>query len=250
MRRELPYRVLLPDSYFDGYKRFPVLFLLHGLFGSCENWLELTGLKEYVTGKDMIVVLPEGEDGWYTESDTAPDGKYESYLIDDLIPEIDNLYSTLPRKNKRAIAGLSMGGYGALKFGFKWPQLFCFAGSISGAFHAPRMTAENPGPGWEDLGPSVTKVFGKKDSETRRQNDLFRIIKQFPFGRIAELPYLYIDCGTDDSFLEINRKLAAALTEKGIAREYVEERGDHDWDYWDQRIRLLLPRIGELLKNR
>ena len=249
MQREIPYRIILPENYDKTVKRYPVLYLLHGLFGCCDNWLELTDLRNYALGKELIIVLPEGENGWWTNSATDEADKFESYFIEELIPEIDLLYKTIGTKEKRAIVGLSMGGYGAFKFAFKNPDLFVFACSISGAFDAPNQTESNPGFDWENLGPSILKAFGAGNSQTRIENDLFEIIRQFPAEEISQLPYFYFDCGIEDGFLEVNRKLAGLLKEKEILFEYHETPGGHDWDYWDKEIKQILQIAAEKLRS-
>ena len=119
------YRVLLPEDYGRSEVRYPVLYLLHGLFGSFEDWTGLTGLRSYVKNYSLIVVMSEGRDGWYTDS-IVGEGN-ESYLIRELLPEIDAVFRTVSDRSGRAIAGISMGGYGAFKFGLKYPYLFSLA---------------------------------------------------------------------------------------------------------------------------
>lgn len=247
IRREIPFRVILPETYNNSRRRYPVLYLLHGLFGCCDNWLQLTRLTEYALNKELIIVLPEGGDNWYTDSAAVEEDKFESYFIEELIPTIDALYRTIRKREKRAVVGLSMGGYGALKFVCKRPDLFVFCGSMSGAFDAPRQTDNNPNIGWEDLRPSILKVFGDEHSRTRAENDLFQIIGQIPAENIARLPYFYIDCGLEDDFLEVNRELAKLLNERKVSFEYHEVPGGHDWEYWDKEIKLLLPIIERKL---
>src|ERR1041384_306569 len=181
MQRDIPYRVVLPDNY-SMRRSYPVLYLLHGLFGSCNNWLELTSLTEYIADKELIVVLPDGGDGWYTDSATEELGRFQSYLIDELIPEIDAVYNTIEKRDGRAIFGLSMGGYGSVKFALKRPDLFAIAGSVSGALEAPALSATNPGHNWVELGPSITKAFGEENSAVRQENDLFRIVEKIDDG--------------------------------------------------------------------
>ena len=127
-----PYRILLPPDYQNGSRFYPTLYLLHGLFGSFENWTELAKLEPV---SNLIIVMPEGGDGWYC--DTADRSEmYESRVVGDLVPEIDARYRTIASRETRSIAGNSMGGYGALKIALKYPELFGFAASFSGAFEA------------------------------------------------------------------------------------------------------------------
>src|SRR4030095_4148863 len=78
----------------------------------------------------------EGNNGWYTDSATVASDKYETYILQELIPEVQRRYRTIESRYGRGIAGLSMGGYGALKFGLKHPEMFAFAASMSGALGA------------------------------------------------------------------------------------------------------------------
>ena len=94
----LPYRVVLPANYWDKDatgRVFPVVYLLHGLTGHFENWTAKTGIVSYSEQQDLIIVTPEGNDGWYTDSVAVPSDKYESYIVQELIPEIDKKYRTI-----------------------------------------------------------------------------------------------------------------------------------------------------------
>src|SRR3954466_9114631 len=138
----LPYNVILPTDYRRSKTtRYPVLYLLHGLGGHYSDWITRTNVADYAAQYRMIVVMPEGNDSWYTDSATKTNDKYESYLVKDLIPTVQRRYRTLETRYGRAIAGLSMGGYGALKFGLKFSGTFIFAGSISGCPEAASWTA-------------------------------------------------------------------------------------------------------------
>jgi hypothetical protein len=97
MGREMPYRIVLPDGYStdSSSKRYPVIYLLHGLTGHYDKWTDKTKLASLPTGGNTIIVTPEGEDGWYTDSAAKPNDKYESYIIKELIPEIDTKFRTI-----------------------------------------------------------------------------------------------------------------------------------------------------------
>ena len=125
--KTLPYNILLPVGYDQAAaktKLYPVVYLLHGLTGHYTNWLEKTQLVNYAAAYDFIIVTPEGNDGWYTDSATVPRDKYESYILQELIPDVQQRYRTIEARYARAIAGLSMGGYGAIKFGLKSRSAF------------------------------------------------------------------------------------------------------------------------------
>src|ERR1043165_7140794 len=125
----LPYDVILPPGYrASTTTRYPVLYLLHGWGGHYTDWLTRTNVADYAAQYRMIVGMPEIND------------KYESYILKELMPDADKRYRTIQSRYGRAIAGLSMGGYGAIKYGLKNPATFVFAGSISGAFGVTRYT--------------------------------------------------------------------------------------------------------------
>jgi putative tributyrin esterase len=230
--KALPYEVVLPRGYtfITSRTRYPVLYLLHGWGGHPQGWLTETKLKEYAARYQVILVLPEGNNSWYTDSATVPAEKYESYILQELIPDVDNRFRTLKQREGRAIAGFSMGGYGALKFGLKHPELFAFSASMSGAFDAPvRM---------DDY--SIKQVFGEADNPTREANDLFKLAGHLSGGEVAALPYFYFDCGTQDPWAETNRQLSKLFSERNIAHEYRELPGSHDWKYWDRQVQEIL----------
>jgi S-formylglutathione hydrolase FrmB len=235
----LPYNVILPTEY-DTSKttRYPVLYLLHGLTGHYNDWVQRTNVADYAADYRLIVVMPEGNDSWYTDSATVPTDKYETYILQELIPDVQQRYRTIEARYGRSIGGLSMGGYGAIKFGLKSPATFVFAASLSGAFKVTRLTEQDGNPRWE----SSLKVFGPPGGEVRKANDLFELIEKLSPSEISSLPYFYFDCGTEDSLrnFSFNRKLSELMYEKKMPHEYRELPGDHSWGYWDTQIQEVL----------
>src|SRR6267378_111273 len=151
----LPYNALLPVGYAESNKRYPVLYLLHGLFGGYDDWVTRTNLAEYAAHYDVIIITPEGHDSWYTDRAGVATDKYESYFIRELIYDVDARFRTIKNRRARGVAGLSMGGYGALKYGLKYPEQFAFAASLSGALDPAMRSDENPGFAWNILRPSI-----------------------------------------------------------------------------------------------
>lgn len=242
----LPYDILLPRDYFKSNKRYPVLYLLHGLFGHHDDWITRTNLAEYAGNYDLIIVTTEGNDSWYIDSATVASDKYESYILRELIPDVDARYRTIKDRRARGVAGLSMGGYGALKYGLKHPDYFAFAGSLSGALDPANRTDEHPGFIWDILRPSITAAFGPPNSPARQANDLHQIARNLTAANIASLPYLYFDCGLEDGFLPTNRDLAEILIAKKIPHQYRQLPGGHNWGYWDRQVREVLKVYADL----
>ena len=234
LQREMPYRVLLPAGYETSSRRYPVLYLLHGLDGRYTDWTERTKLAQHLSGLDLIVVTPEGANSWYVNWHDGAAERWEDYLVVDLVAEIDARFRTDARREARFIAGLSMGGYGALRVALKHPRRYSFAASLSGAFNITRLESF----GWrQSLRAEFARAFGPAGSERRAADDLFSLAQSAtPDG----LPSLYIDCGASDTFLAANRELVAILQQSRIPYEYRETQGAHTWAYWDRQVVPLL----------
>ena len=243
----LPYNVVLPLDYDTARAtRYPVLYLLHGLTGHYSDWLARTNIADYAAEYRVIVVMPEGNDSWYTDSPTVPTDKYESYVIQELIPDVQQRYRTIEARYGRAVAGLSMGGYGAIKFGLKSPATFVFAGSTSGAFGVTRYSEQDGNLLWE----SSVRAFGPSGSEARKANDLFELIEKLSPSQISSLPYFYFDYGTADAqrHFSANRNLSALMYEKKIPHEYRALPGDHSWGFWDNQVQEILRIASQKLR--
>lgn len=249
MGREMPYRVILPTKY-SALKQsdpgYPVIYLLHGLTGHYSNWTDKTKLAEYAAGHKFIIVTPEGDNGWYSDSITTANDRYESYIVKELIPEIDKNYRTLADSEHRVIAGLSMGGYGSLKFGLKYPEMFSLIGSFSGALGAASYSATTAG---MLIGGGIDKIFGPLDSESRKANDIFRMVREVTPEKLKVMPFVYQSCGTEDFLIQNNRDFLALLNEKKVPHEYREFPGGHDWFFWDDQVREFLNVAERRLKK-
>jgi putative tributyrin esterase len=237
--REMRYRVILPAGYEISSERYPTLFLLHGLYGDFENWSTRTKLISYAGRLRLIIAMPDAGDSWYVNSLTVPADKFENYITNDFLVEIDSHFRTIRERYARAIAGLSMGGYGAVKFALKYPQLFAMAGGISAALNAPGDLDDKAA----DFRVNLQKVFGPHGGATRDQNDVFALLTHADF---AKLPYIYLECGSSDVlFLFSNREFASRLQERNVPYEFHEMPGAHTWDFWDAAILRFLNTLSE-----
>ena len=130
--------VVLPSTYQNNKKAYPVLYLLHGGGGHFRDWLTQTPdkmlVKNLADQYNIIVVMPEGETfGWYLDSPFDPNSKFETYIIKEVIQKIDNTYRTVRSSKGRVVTGLSMGGHGAMYLSTRHPDIFGAAGTMSGA---------------------------------------------------------------------------------------------------------------------
>lgn len=245
----IEYSILYPVNYQRpdyADKRFPVLYLLHGLTGKHSNWIERSRLALYATRYDLFVVMVDGKNAWYTDSATVPTNKFESYILQELMPDVEKRFRVSTERAGRAIGGLSMGGYGALKFGFKFPNRFALVASMSGALGAASWTdAELKN--LDFIRQSLLTTFGPAGSATRAQNDLIKITREISVEGIKALPAIYLDCGTEDILFTTNRGYADLLVQRKIPHEFRELPGSHNWQYWDQQVQVILSLAAQRL---
>lgn len=242
--RTKKYSVLLPKGY-NAETRYATLYLLHGYSGGHTDWTSRTKLADYTSDAPLLIVMPDAENSWYTNSKTEPQRRFEDYLVKDLLPFISRHYSV--DTTRMAIAGLSMGGYGALLLAFRYPAMFRFAGSLSGALSIPRDLDVWEKAAWgRNIAPSLRTAFGKS-GKYDEEHDLFTLLSN---SQKKSLPYFYVAIGTEDgfpTFLPANRSLTDSLRSYGVTYEYHETPGGHTWKYWDKEIRLLLKRFQEIM---
>lgn len=216
---------------------FPVLYLLHGLSDDHTAWTRQTSLERYVSGLPLIVIMPDGERGWYTDAESITYSKYESVITSDIIGFVDNTFPTIVSREGRMTAGLSMGGYGAVKLAVKHPDLFCGAVGFSAAI---RLDTEIDSS--EDWAMMNRLIFGNRFLGSN--NDVIALLNQ---ADRETIPALRLDCGTEDFLIEQNRRLHQLLESLQIEHEYVEFPGEHNWSYWDRGIVDALPFIKKTL---
>jgi putative tributyrin esterase len=241
LNRDMHYMVVLPVDYDHSQQRYPVLYLLHGWAGDYTNWVKLTKLIEYSRRYPMIVVTPDAQNSWYVNSATIPADRFEDYITNDLIREIDTRWRTIAAPDRRAIAGLSMGGYGSILFGLQHPDLFAVIGSVSGAFDGPS-GIERLIP---DLRESTDRAFGADGSATRIDNNIYSLLLSVSAkAERTSVPYFFLECGSQDSLLSSNRKFVEELSSKNVSYEYHEYPGAHSWEFWDKSLPMILEVIA------
>lgn len=199
--------------------RFPppwnTLYLLHGRSDDSSAWTRFTTLERQADAFPMLIVMPSG----YLSYWRNPQGRtgVESAVVHELLPLIENTFHVRAQRSARALAGLSMGGYGALYLAHKYPHLFCAASA-----HSPAAIEDNRRE-WMD------RIFDRFDAS----QSLFATIARCE----RELrPAVHIDIGDRDFLLEEARALHAFLEDERIAHQYAERQGGHDWNYWEKQL--------------
>jgi S-formylglutathione hydrolase FrmB len=231
--------VILPDNP-DFKPPFATYYLLHGLSDDYTIWHRRTRIEVYAQSLPLIVVMPDGFRGFYTNNDEGP--AYATYVAEELPAVIERTFPAKSARGARAVGGLSMGGYGALRIGLGYPDRFASVNSHSGALmHGSRPT-KRPTSSMQDA--EWRRVFGPRPMET--DHDLVHLARQCE--KSGTLPKIRIDCGTDDFLIEDNRAYHKHLEALRVPHEYEEFPGAHTWEYWDQHVRTALAFHAKHLK--
>jgi S-formylglutathione hydrolase FrmB len=267
--------VYLPPSYKTSTaRRYPVAYYLHGLWGSETNWTkqgEINVVMDSLVaagGPEMIVVMPDGDDGWYTtwnslvtfdacrralpadhepaETYCVPWQHYDDYIARDVVQWADRKFRTQAVREHRAIAGLSMGGYGTMSLALEYPEVFAAAASHSGVL-SPLYTGPRPfdgHPQWARDGaqlelaygprfwPFVSPAFGRDTAAWWSRDPGRRLEKLVAAKGKSVVPALFADCGTEDDLINQNRAFKWRVEQLGLAIVYHEWPGKHEWPYW------------------
>ncbi len=221
--KALGLNVILPEV---GKPPYPVFYLLHGLSDDHTIWHRRTRLEWYVRDLPLIVVMPDGFRGFYTNHENGP--AFATYMAEELPAFVERAFPARRDRAGRCIGGLSMGGYGALRLALGYPEVYASAHSHSGALafgHDPLQLNTSFSREWQ-------MVIG--DAPAGSAHDLFALAETR--RREGNAPALRIDCGTEDFLIEPNRRFTAHLKTIGLDHEYAEFPGAHSWDYWDLHI--------------
>ena len=241
--------VVLPNSYAKGKTAYPVLYLLHGAYGHFSDWLSSTPnkmtVKNLADQYNIIIVMPEGETfSFYIDSPVNKGSQFETYITSEVIQKIDKTYRTINDKKGRVIAGLSMGGHGALYLSAKHPELFCAAGSMSGAVDMGTMLGREPN---DQILKLIQPVFGDQSTNQNLydQNAVMGMVDKMKANKLS----LIIDCGVDDFLIEPNRELHRRLVYNKVAHDYTERPGAHTWEYWENALPYQVLFFSKVLKS-
>lgn len=228
--------VYVPESYYKQEdRRYPVVYLLHGLYGDETSWTvkgnaEATLDALIASGElvESIVVMPnDGGYGhgtfyvnWYDGT-----GRFEDYIVQDLIPSIDREFRTIADRSKRAVCGLSMGGYGAFALALRNPELFVAAASISGALMSTSLMTP------QDMRSDTTpRIIGPLHGPYAKELDLHVLAAKRAKEEVR--PELHFNCGQSDFLFPANQAFKTLLDQLGYPHEYFEFEGNHEWSYF------------------
>ncbi|MGK0551136.1 alpha/beta hydrolase [Enterococcus faecalis] len=213
----------------------PVLYLLHGMGGNHSVWARRTSIERYVADLGLAVIMPSTDLAWYT--DTQYDMRYWTFISEELPTICHQLFPQLTTKREKTFAaGLSMGGYGALKLGLAKPNRFAAVASLSGAVNLAAGIHEllkiRKQSYWEG-------IFGPLDQIAGSSNDPQYLLEELVKSG-QPMPKFYLCCGEQDLLIYANQQMAALLEKAGADYEYHTGPGEHNWIFWDAWIQKIL----------
>lgn len=208
----------------------PVLYLLHGLSDDCTIWERRTSIERYASDAGIAVVMPEVRRSFYV--DEAVGEKYWTYISEELPEIIGRSFRVSQAREDALVAGLSMGGFGALKLALNHPERFAAAASLSGVVDL----AGSPIVSDPRFGNLAERVWAGADI-AGTADDIPGLLRAAAPG---SLPRLYLACGTEDSLIDANRAVIELARERGHEPTVSLVPGVHEWGLWDREIRAVI----------
>ena len=228
--------VLIPDVEGDD---IPVLYLLHGMHGDYTSWQNGSAIGKYARTRKIAVVMPSAQNSFYCNMKYGY--RYFDFITEELPAYLARMFPILSRKREKTfIAGLSMGGYGAVKLALRCPDRYAAAASLSGCLDLA-CRAEMEDTGWGNIaianwGFHFGETFPGSDEDT------VALLDRFPKDR--EKPRIYFACGTEDFLYAENQTFLSHIKNTDFEYKYEEGPGIHDWIFWDKWI---LPAIDYMI---
>jgi S-formylglutathione hydrolase FrmB len=239
------FHVLLPQktrsqigmSGGDTRATYPVLYLLHGLSDDHTIWMRRTSIERYAAAKNLAVIMPAVNRSFYQDMASGP--RYWTFISEELPALCRSWFPISTAREETFAAGLSMGGYGALRLGLVQPERFGAVASLSGALDIARRCTEAQRQNSRIGRTELHSIFGEELKTEGTTADLFHMAEQVSRSG-TPLPKIFMSCGTEDTLLADQRRFAAHLQQIGVPHQAEERPGDHDWDFWDAEVQRVL----------
>ena len=240
---QMDVEVILPESPNNSLAKgicddkYPVLWLLHGGGGDHTEWQRNTSIERYANKAGLAVVMPGVDTSGYMDMKRGG-YRYFTYLSEDLPSFLRNILPLSDKKEDNFVAGLSMGGYGALKWMLRKPDMFAAAASLSGAVDIVTILKEQA-----KLGDRFQSTFGPaygsaEEIEGTEDDNMYMFERRMAEG--VKLPKLYLAIGQDDFGYVGHTASVERLRKLGVAFDYTPDQGTHNWDYWDMHIQKVI----------
>ena len=211
-----------------------VLYLLHGYSDDHSIWMRRTSVERYAANQNLAVIMPAVNHSFYCNE--AYGEKYWDYVSEELPETMQRFLRLSDQPEDTYVAGLSMGGYGAMRLALTYPERFAGAGSFSGAVDLAGSFARRP------RKDGIDRVFGDQKEITGSEYDLFYLMKKN--SKAAHKPWLYVSCGTADFLYDQHKAFVPALKENNWdVTNYEKENAVHEWGFWDEQVRIFIDMI-------
>lgn len=240
LNRAVKYSIYLPPDYYTSNRRYPVLYLLHGISDNETSWVQFGEADRIADAgirsgeiPPMIIVMPDAGATFYI-NDYQSKVRYEDMFVQEFIPHIDSTFRTRPQRDYRAVSGLSMGGYGSLVLAMHHPELFVACAALSAAVRTDESLVNVPDERYNTVYAPLYSGPVKGEERltiTWKRNSPITLAKSAPEGDLTKVRW-YIDCGDDDGLTVGNAMLHIALLDRKIPHEYRARDGAHTWSYW------------------
>lgn len=219
-----------------GEKRvYPTLYLLHGIVGNYTDWVAGTRILRWAQDRNLAVIMPSGDNHFYVDDPKGRE-RYGEFIGRELVEVTRRLFPLSEKREETFIAGLSMGGYGAIRNGLKYHETFSRIAGLSSALILDDVVISVEKPeDWLHSRSFYESIFGNLDQLKGSDRDYCALVSQI-VEQNGRMPEIYLCCGKDDFLIEQNRAFRDFLTEMRVPFTYEEGEGAHEWDYWDRKI--------------
>lgn len=218
--------VYVPDN--TDLAPFKVVYQLHGYSDDATMWFWRSNITRYAEERGLMIVCPDGGKGFYTNSYTD-DQRYEDHIIE-TVNYIDAVFNTSKKREDRFIGGLSMGGYGSMKIGLKYNDMFSSVAAHSAVMDIKDFYNMRERDNDINGKKRFDSIFGSFDN-VKDEDDIFWLVRKY-----GHKVRIHFDCGTDDFLFSENEKLHKFMTENNINHIYETFPGCHEWNYWEAHI--------------
>lgn len=232
LKCDVPALVFKPSNY-DPKREYPLVYLLHGYSENYTQWSRTIDCQDLANKYNTIIVCPEGFTSFYINSLYDEKFQYESFFFKELVPKVHEKLNIDVRNI--FISGLSMGGYGALRYLILHPDYFNSAGSTSGALVIDFQQSQKMSQFfWGDnrLNNDLSQLFGNNNTDNWNKNSIVNLLRDNPdFSKI-----FIFDCGTEDVLYTANLELKSVVDSMKVPTTFISQPGTHDTDYWSKSI--------------
>lgn len=237
LERKVPVTAIVPiDNPLAERKEPPykMAVLLHGYNGSNMDWVTNTDIVKYAEENNLAVVMPAGENKFYIDNIRTGEA-YGKFIGEELIDDMRRLLPVSDRRGDTCIGGLSMGGYGAVVNGLRFPDTFGCIISLSGALFLEKLLDEDT----EDAADRKKKfdiLLGSRDELADSDADYNRLLEKLSEDKTKRIPDIYLACGTDDFWYQASVTFSGYMKQLKINHFFAETKAGHEWSFWNLYI--------------